>query len=558
MEGYISDSVYVANKKRNSLINRRIICRVLGVLLLVEVCMLLACTGVAWGYGEQDGLAFLLSAGITALAAGLLLLAGRKAERRMSKRDGYCVAALTWVLFSFFGMLPFLLSHSVPTVADAFFETMSGFTTTGATIMDDIDSQSHAILFWRALTHWIGGLGIVFFAIAILPAFSEGGNLQLFSAEAVGVTHDKIHPKVSTMARWLWTIYLILTVSQTILLWLGGMGWFDSVCQTFATLATGGFSTKQASIAYWNSPYIEYVTAIFMVLAGINFSLYFSCLKGKFGKIWRDEETRWFLGSILVLTLCIAAALVLKNDYGIEEAFRKAFFQVVTLHTSTGFATDDYMLWPSFTWVLLIFAMLAGGCTGSTSGGIKNLRLLIMSRGIRNHFRKLLHPNAVMQIRVNRQAVSSSLHAVHPGGMDSLHADGRGLHGGAQRHHLQHGQRGPGPGRLWPRLLVERPARGGQVAQLVPDVAGTSGDVRRDADVLLRLLEEPLTKRGEENNRPSLPSDYRRKVFLSPGVHEASFRRSTLSPIFNCFRRNFPFSNSKVTSSSDTSQVPHA
>ena len=381
MEGYISDSVYVANKKRNSLINRKIICRVLGVLLLVEVCMLLTCVGVAWGYGEQDGMAFLLSAGITALAAGLLLLAGRRAERRMNKRDGYCVAALTWVFFSFFGMLPFLLSHSVPTVGDAFFETMSGFTTTGATIMDDIDTQSHAILFWRSLTHWIGGLGIVFFAIAILPAFSDGGNLQLFSAEAVGVTHDKIHPKVSTMARWLWTIYLILTVCQTVLLRLGGMG----------------------------SPYIEYVTAIFMVLAGINFSLYFSCLKGKFGKIWRDEETRWFLGSILVLTLCIAAALVLKNGYGVEEAFRKAFFQVVTLHTSTGFATDDYMLWPSFTWVLLIFAMLAGGCTGSTSGGIKNLRLLIMSRGIRNHFRKLLHPNAVMQIRVNRQAVSSSV-----------------------------------------------------------------------------------------------------------------------------------------------------
>ena len=409
MEGYISDSVYVASKKRNSLINRRIICRVLGVLLLVEVCMLLTCVGVAWGYGEQDGLAFLLSAGITAVVAGLLLLAGRKAERRMSKRDGYCVAALTWALFSLCGMLPFLLSHSVPTVADAFFETMSGFTTTGATIMDDIDTQSHAILFWRSLTHWIGGLGIVFFAIAILPAFSDGSNLQLFSAEAVGVTHDKIHPKVSTMARWLWTIYLILTVSQTVLLRLGGMGWFDSVCQTFATVSTGGFSTKQASIAYWNSPYIEYVTAIFMVLAGINFSLYFSCLKGKFGKIWRDEETRWFLGSILVLTLCIAVALVLKNNYGVEEAFRKAFFQVVTLHTSTGFATDDYMLWPSFTWIFLIYAMLAGGCTGSTSGGIKNLRLLIMSRGIRNHFRKLLHPNAVMQIRVNRQTVIPSV-----------------------------------------------------------------------------------------------------------------------------------------------------
>ena len=410
MEGYISDSLYTNNRKRNnSLINRRIILRVLGVLLLVEVCMLLTCVGVAWFYHESDGWAFLLSAGITALAAGLLILAGRKAERRMGKRDGYCVAALTWVLFSLFGMLPFVLSQSVPTLGSAFFETMSGFTTTGATIMDDIDTQSHAILFWRSLTHWIGGLGIVFFAIAILPAFSDGGNLQLFSAEAVGVTHDKIHPKVSTMARWLWSIYLILTVSQTILLRLGGMGWFDSVCHTFATVATGGFSTKQASVAYWNSPYIEYVIAIFMVLAGINFSLYFSCLKGKFGKIWRDEETRWFLGSILAVTLVIAVSLVVQRGYGLEEAFRKAFFQVVTLHTSTGFATDDYMLWPSFTWIFLIYAMLAGGCTGSTSGGIKNLRLLIMSRGIRNHFRKLLHPNAVMQIRVNRQTVIPSV-----------------------------------------------------------------------------------------------------------------------------------------------------
>lgn len=410
MEGYISDSLSVTNKKRNnSLINKKIICRVLGVLLLVEVCMLLTCVGVAWGYGESDGLDFLLAAGITALAAGLLLLAGRRAERRMSKRDGYCVAALTWVLFSLFGMLPFLLTHSVASTGAAFFETMSGFTTTGATIMDNIDTQSHAILFWRALTHWIGGLGIVFFAIAILPAFSDGSNLQLFSAEAVGVTHDKIHPKVSTMARWLWTIYLILTVSEIILLRLGGMGWFDSVCHTFATVATGGFSTKQASVAYWNSPYIEYVIAIFMVLAGINFSLYFSCLKGKFGKIWRDEETRWYLGSIFIATFIIAVALVLKNGYGVEEAFRKSFFQVVTLHTSCGFATDDYMLWPPFTWLLLCYTMLAGGCTGSTSGGIKNLRLLIMTKGIRNHFRKLLHPNAVMQIRVNRQAVPSNV-----------------------------------------------------------------------------------------------------------------------------------------------------
>ena len=405
MGGYISNTSYLSKKRDGSLINRKLIFRVMGVLLLVEVCMFLVCAAVAWGYGEADKWDFLLTAGITAAAGILLLWGGRGAERRMSKRDGYCIASLTWVLFSLFGMLPFCLCGSVGSVADAFFETMSGFTTTGATIMDNIDSQSHAILFWRCFTHWIGGLGIVCFAIALLPFFGEG-NLQLFSAESVGVTHDKIHPKVGTMMRMLWTIYLVITVADTLLLYAGGMGWFDAVCHAFSTMGTGGYSTKQASIAYWDSPFIEYVTAAFMILAGINFSLYFSCIRGRFGKIWHDGETRWYLGSIAVLTIAIAVVLAWQKGYDMEEAFRSALFQVVTLHTSTGFATDDYMLWPSFTWVLLIYAMLAGGCTGSTSGGIKNLRLLIMAKGIRNNFRKMLHPNAVLQIRVNRQAVT--------------------------------------------------------------------------------------------------------------------------------------------------------
>lgn len=391
-----------------STVNGRMICRVLGILLFIEMLMFLACAGVAWFYNETDGNSFVWSALITAAAGALLMLSGRDADRKLGKRDGYCIASLTWVLFSLFGMLPFMLSGSVATVADAFFETMSGFTTTGATIMDDIDRQSHAILFWRALTHWIGGLGIVLFAIAVLPFFTEG-SLQLFSGEAVGVTHDKIHPKVNAMARLLWSIYLILTVSCTVLLKLGGMNWFDAICNAFATVATGGFSTKQASISYWNSPFIEYVISAFMILAAINFSLYFACLKGKIAKIWRDEETRWFLTSILVLTLIVAATLMWEKGYGAEEAFRKSLFQIATLHTSTGFSTDDYMLWPSFTWILIIYAMLAGGCTGSTSGGIKSLRLLILSKSIRNNFRKMLHPNAVLPVRINRQAIPQSL-----------------------------------------------------------------------------------------------------------------------------------------------------
>ena len=396
-----------ANQRKNGrrFINRKMICRVLGVLLLIEVLMFLGCAGVSWFYREHDADCFLWSAAITAAVSALLLAAARGAERRLGKRDGYCIASFTWLLFTLLGMLPFYIGGSVDNITDAFFETMSGFTTTGATILDNIDTQTHAILFWRALTHWIGGLGIVFFAIAILPFFTEG-SLQLFSGEAVGVTHDKIHPKVNAMARWLWTIYLILTVSQTILLKVGGMGWFDAICHTFSTVATGGFSTKQSSVAYWNdSPFIQYVIAVFMILAAINFSLYFACLKGRFGKIWRDQETRWFLGSILILTAIITLTLIATRGYDVEQAFRNALFQVVTVHSSTGFSSDDYMLWPPFTWMLLMYAMLAGGCTGSTSGGIKTLRLLIFSKGIRNNFRRMLHPNAVLPIRINGQAV---------------------------------------------------------------------------------------------------------------------------------------------------------
>ena len=333
---------------------------------------------------------------------------GRGAENRLSRRDGYCIVTLSWVFFTLFGMLPFYLSGSIDSLTNAFFETMSGFTTTGATILDDIESLSHGMLFWRSLTQWIGGLGIVFFTIAVLPVFTSGG-VQLFSAESTGVTHDRTHPKINVMAKWLWTVYLILTLAETILLMLGGMSLFDAVCQSFATTATGGYSTKQASISYWNSPFIEYVVAIFMLLSGVNFALFLMCLRGKVSRLLRDEELRWFLGSVAILTFLITLALVFQNHYDWETAFRKSLFQVATAHTSCGFATDDYNLWPAFTWLLLLIAMLSGGCTGSTSGGIKNMRLLIIARSIRNEFKHLLHPNAVLPVRVNKQTVSPSI-----------------------------------------------------------------------------------------------------------------------------------------------------
>lgn len=389
-------------------INKKMIGRVLGVLLFIEMGLFLVCAGVSLCYHESDYIYFLYTACINVVSGGLLLLYGRGAKNCMNRRDGYCVVSLSWVFFTAFGMLPFYLSGSIDSITNAFFETMSGFTTTGASILDNIESLSHGMLFWRSLTQWIGGLGIVFFTIAVLPIFTTGG-VQLFSAESTGVTHDKTHPKVNVMAKWLWMVYLVLTVAETILLMLGGMNLFDAVCHSFTTTATGGYSTKQASIAYWNSPYIEYVVAIFMLLSGINFSLYLVCIKGKVNRLFKDEEVHWFLGSVGIITGLITVALVVQDHYGWELAFRKSLFQVASVHASCGYVTDDFNLWPHFTWLLLLIAMISGGCTGSTSGGVKNMRLLIFARAVRNEYKRLLHPNAVLPVRVNERAVPPSV-----------------------------------------------------------------------------------------------------------------------------------------------------
>lgn len=389
-------------KRNKCLINCRLIAYALGVLVLVEAGLLTLCAGVSLFYQEQEYMSFVQTFFINGVLGAILIGAGKKNEKGMNQRDGYFIVSISWLLFTALGMLPFIFSGHIPSVADAFFETMSGFTTTGATILDDIESLPHGLLFWRSLTQWIGGLGIVLFTIALLPLFS-GSSQQLFLSEATGVSHDKIHPKIKVMARWLWMIYIGLTGLEIILLLFGGMSLFDAVCHSFSTTATGGFSTKQASVAYWNSPYIEYVISVFMILSGVNFSLYYlSAVRGSCTHLLKDEELHWFLKSVGILTLIITFALFLNGYYDFETSFRKALFQVATLHTSCGFATDDYNLWPPFTWMLLMFAMISGGCTGSTSGGIKNLRLLIVARNIRNQFKQMLHPRAVLAVRVSQ------------------------------------------------------------------------------------------------------------------------------------------------------------
>ena len=379
-------------------VSYRFIAHLTGLLLAFESMLLLACCCVSMIYGERDLMSFVISFAVCLSVSAILLIYGRRKKCAMSRNEGYIVVALSWVFFSVFGMVPYLWGGFIPNITDAFFETMSGFTTTGATILDNIESMPHGILFWRSLTQWIGGLGIVCFTIVLLPGFGASSQM-LYLSEATGVTHNKLCPKTRVMARYIFMVYILLTAVESALLMAGGMGLFDAVCHSMTTTATGGFSTKQASIAYWHSPYIEYVVSLFMLLSAINFSLYIVACKSKWKQLRKNTELKWFACSVGLLTLVISAVLFLNNGYGVEEAFRKSLFQVATCHTSCGFATDDYNLWPPFTWMLLIFAMLSGGCTGSTSGGVKNLRLIIIANCIRNQFRQILHPRAVLPVR---------------------------------------------------------------------------------------------------------------------------------------------------------------
>ena len=390
------------------MINFKTIIRIIGILLLLETVMFLVCSGVSSYYRESDMLDFWKAGGITA-GVGLLLAAlGKGGERQLTRRDGYVLVSFAWVAFSLFGMLPFYIGGYIPDIANAFFETMSGFSSTGATILDDIESLPHGILFWRSMTQWIGGLGIIMFTIAVLPIFGVSG-LQVFAAEASGPTHDKVHPRIGITAKWIWSIYAGITALLVGLLMLGGMDWFDSICHAFATTGTGGFSTKQASVAYYKSPYIEYVISIFMFISGINFTLLLLFVNRKFKKFIGNAELKFYFGSVVLFTAVIAIVLYYTSPMGMEESFRKSLFQVISLHTSTGFATDDYMQWTPVLWGLLTIIMLMGACAGSTTGGLKCIRMVILTKVSRNEFKHILHPNAILPVRINKQVISPSI-----------------------------------------------------------------------------------------------------------------------------------------------------
>lgn len=392
--------------------NYRLVLRVMGILVLIESAILLAISIIPIIYGENDVYFFTLSAFICFIFGGVALFLGRNHSPYIGKREGSVIVTFTWIIFTLFGLLPFYLSGSIPSFTDAFFETISGFTTTGASILNNIEELSHGMLFWRSMTHWMGGLGIIVISLAVLPVFGVSGT-QLFAAESSGPTKDKIHPKINETAKRLFAIYVVLTFAETILLKFGGMNWFDAVCHSFATVATGGFSTKQASIGYWDSPYIQYVISIFMILSGINFSLYYFGLKNKWYKVRENEELRFYLITLLVFVIIVAISLIdfsrVQSLQTLEEAWRNSFFTVSSLMTTTGFATVDYMFWKPLTWVILLIVMLTGASAGSTSGGIKMIRVVISIKAIYFQFKQLIHPNAVFPIRYSSHTVREDI-----------------------------------------------------------------------------------------------------------------------------------------------------
>lgn len=387
--------------------NTRLVFWTMGALLLIETLFMAMAMGVSIWYDEPDDTAFIVSTIITFVAGLLSLLIGRRRSNHVGEREGYVIVALVWVVFSVFGMLPYYLSGAIPTITDAWFETMSGFTTTGATCLRNIEGLSHGLHFWRCLSQWVGGLGIIVLCIALLPMFGLGG-MQLYAAEVTGVNYEKISPRISDTAKWLWGFYILLTLSEAVLLWLAGMGKFDSVCHSMATIATGGFSTKNDSIMGYG-PAIQYIIAIYTLLSGINFGLLIMTIMGKPYRLWRDEETRWYIGATVFSTLILAIGLGCiygPTWAGIEQAVRHGFFMATNAITSTGFAATDYVLWPMVLSTLLFFMMFTGGASGSTAGGIKWVRILIFAKSAISEVKRRIHPNAVLPIKLNGRPLS--------------------------------------------------------------------------------------------------------------------------------------------------------
>ena len=390
------------------MVNFRIISKIIGSLLFIEGLFMGWCALMSFAYHEDDLMAFLVSLLVTFGSGFFFLYLGRDADNSLNRRDAYVVVTAAWAVFSFFGMFPFLIHGSIANFTDAFFESTSGFTTTGATIIDNVEILPHGILFWRSLTQWIGGLGIVFFTIAILPSL-VGGSVKVFAAEATGPIKAKMHPRLSTTAKWIWSIYFMLTVACGLSFWAAGMDWFEAINYSMTTTATGGFSIHNAGTCFYDSPSIDYISILFQFLAGINFTLlYVSIFKMRASELFKNSEFKLYICVVILATLGIMSVLLIRMSYPLEQAFRNALFQVVSFITTTGVFNDEVGAWPHITWIILGIVMFAGGCAGSTAGGFKCIRAVMTLKVLRNNFRQIIHPNAVLPVKINGQSVADA------------------------------------------------------------------------------------------------------------------------------------------------------
>jgi trk system potassium uptake protein TrkH len=404
-----------------SKVNYKIITHIMGLLLGVNGVFMLISSIISAVYNDGVFKEMLLSGLVTLIFGGLIMLLTRKHRKEIHKREGYIIVTFGWLIMALAGTIPYLFTGAIPGFTNAFFETMSGYTTTGATILSDIESMPYGILFWRSVTHWIGGMGIIVLAVAILPLLGIGG-MQLFAAEAPGPGGDKLHPRITDTAKRLWLIYVGYTALETLFLYIAGMSFFDAINHSLSTLSTGGFSTKNASIAHWNdTPMIQYIIIVFMFLAGTNFVLSYFGFKFKFRKIIQDEEFKTYSFIVFGITTIVVLFLYFKSDitqssivhpmvWGeLESVIRHSLFQVLAVITTTGFVSADYTVWTPLLTTIFFGLMFLGGSSGSTSGGIKIVRHLIMIKNGVMEFKRTLHPHAILPVRYNNRAVKQPI-----------------------------------------------------------------------------------------------------------------------------------------------------
>ena len=396
--------------KSRSNVNLPMLMRVAGWLLMIEAAFMLFPLITCLIYGESDYLGFLIATAITAVAGGAMTFLIKPKRNDMAKREGFMLTALVWVIFSLFGTIPFLLSSTPYTFSDAFFESISGFTTTGVSTLTSVEHLSHGLHLWRCLMQWIGGMGIILFTLAVIPMLNHSGGMQMFNAEVTGITRDKIRPRVSQTAKSLWLIYFLLSITLCLLLWAGPMDFFDSLCHALSSMSTGGFSTRDAGIAAWESSYLKLVLIVFMFIGGINFALIYKASTGDFKSFRENDSFRTYLRIIgLTLIIFIISISISKHTYNWQSLTIDPLFQIVSTISSTGYTTTAFEHYSPFLLLLLFVLMFFGACAGSTSGGAKIDRFIFLFKNLRNEIHRCIHPNAILSVRVNGKVIKPEL-----------------------------------------------------------------------------------------------------------------------------------------------------